>query len=115
MNVVTTDINEEYDEGGTSNHFDCPGASRFAAMTDNAEQRASANPNPFINKLQITIQTEEPLTLKIMDVEGRLLNEMKNVSKTVEINDLVKTGIYFIQLNNESGSYQQVLKVIKSE
>ena len=115
MNIVTTDINEEYDEGGTSSHFDCPGVSRLASSANSIEQRATAQPNPFQDKLQISIQTEEPLTLKIMDVEGRLLNEMKNVSNSVEISDLVKAGIYFIQLSNESGSYQQILKVLKSE
>ena len=115
MNTVTTDINESYDDGGTSNHFDCPGVSRLAVSANSIEQRASAQPNPFHDKLNISIQTEEPLTLKIMDVEGRLLNEMKHVSNSVEISDLVKAGIYFIQLSNESGSYQQILKVLKSE
>lgn len=42
----------------------------------------------------------QPLTLQVLDMEGRLIEEHKNVS-TLEFGENLKPGIYFLKTENE--------------
>ncbi len=69
-------------------------------------------PNPFRDKLQITIKEETFFNIKIYDTLGKLCLVKQDLVNTevVDLADL-KKGIYFVQV--QSGDRLQVHKVVK--
>jgi len=81
---------------------------------------SNVSPNPFTNKIDLTINLEKPvqLQLQIIDLTGRvMLRKTVNAiagNNQIQWNGLNKLaeGIYYININRAEGSLQQkILKV----
>lgn len=69
-------------------------------------------PNPASKSIQIQgINFNETASIKIISVDGKLIQELKTISSTIDISEL-STGMYFIELRNKAGEIG-VAKFIK--
>lgn len=74
--------------------------------------RFSLSPNPASESLQIIgVDFNETVSVKIMSIDGKLMQEMKTVSSIINVSEL-NTGMYFIELKNKDGK-TGVTKFIK--
>lgn len=76
--------------------------------------QVSVYPNPFNNSISVDNKDGVIQSLKLVDLNGRVLSEMSNLnSGVVEINQLenLSSGTYFIVLSGENSS--KTFKVIK--
>ena len=88
----------------------CP-APRFG---ENEAKQINAYPNPFTNLLNIDVQTDEDLTIIVRDVAGRIVDTYKNINQSFVIDNQWDAGIYTISITNQNGSYNKMLKVIRT-
>ncbi len=91
----------------------CP--SRLSGDASADAKQIVAYPNPFSDQLTINVTTDENLIVKIQDVTGRVISVYQNVNQTFVMNEKLNSGLYFINIENELGTYRQVLKVVRSE
>ena len=76
----------------------------------------SVHPNPFHNAVHFRVQTDwqESLQVHLFDLSGRLLAEKTIDPKATEWDlEHLPAGVYLLQIQNQSGSIQQHLKLIK--
>jgi hypothetical protein len=78
-------------------------------------KQITALPNPFISKLNLNITTDELLTITIKDIAGKIISIYSNVNSSFVVDAQLKNGIYFIDVQNQSGTYRKVLKVLRAE
>lgn len=69
-------------------------------------------PNPTNSSVNLFVEAFENLALSIVDMQGRLINELKLESKltTIDLSDKA-AGVYFLVLQN--GENQEVIKIVK--
>jgi hypothetical protein len=79
------------------------------------ELRIKALPNPSygVFNLQIESGSSENITMRIMDMQGRLIEQFLNVrqSQQLRIGEKYKAGVYFIELIQ--GSERKQMKLVK--
>ena len=88
-------------------------SNRLEGFSSDTKQIA-AYPNPFLDILNMNIITDEDLTIKIKDVAGRVILTYKNINQSFNIEGKLNNGVYFINIENQSGSYKKVMKVIRA-
>ena len=69
-----------------------------------AQEQVSIFPNPSKSNFQVNLAT--PSDIQVMDMEGKIQGEYKNVSN-VELGESLRPGIYFLKINSK------VYKLIK--
>ena len=67
-------------------------------------------PNPFSDRIKIS-RPELVKSLQVLDVSGRIIKTIDNLSKEIHLGDL-KSGLYILNLNMKDGTQKQT-KVIK--
>ncbi|MDB5280717.1 MAG: Por secretion system C-terminal sorting protein [Ferruginibacter sp.] len=76
----------------------------------------SIAPNPSNNRFNVSIETadtKEKISLRVTDMQGRLIEQRNNIytGQTIQIGDGYKTGVYFVEVIQ--GNTKRQLKVIK--
>jgi hypothetical protein len=114
VNEACTDINENYDEGNNNGLFICPD-DFVTRMSSRDTKLVNAYPNPFESEFFLEINTDEALTVTVTDITGRTIDQYVNVMSSFNIKNNWKNGIYFITLENESRTYHNSIKILRTE
>jgi hypothetical protein len=73
---------------------------------NNLENMFTLHPNPVRNSLSITFNTNEVYDISILDLNGNIINAIKNLKNSTVIDlNLLKDGVYFIQINSDKDKY----------
>lgn len=65
------------------------------------------SPNPASDKIQVTVADFAPVTLRMVDAQGKLVRERKFAEQTVLDTADLPAGVYLLQLNSVNGSAVQ--------
>lgn len=70
-------------------------------------------PNPFVEKITISVKTIENTEIKIFDMSGKLVmtTKMNNLNETIYLPKQLATGLYILELNTNSNTVR--VKIIK--
>jgi hypothetical protein len=80
-----------------------------------SSKQIAARPNPFVGLLNIDISTDEPLIITINDLAGRVINTYACINSSFIIDEPMKSGIYFIVVENLAGTYKKVLRIVRTD
>lgn len=87
----------------------------YVMVDDKANNFLSVHPNPVTDKVTVIIggEVKEGARLYITDLQGRVLNEISNLSQAEQVLDFSKLaqGVYFIKYSD--GSREENVKVVK--
>ncbi|MEP7265573.1 MAG: T9SS type A sorting domain-containing protein [Bacteroidota bacterium] len=78
-------------------------------------KQITAKPNPFAGMLNMDVTTDEPLTISVKDIAGKIIHIYNNISSSFVMDDQLKSGVYFIHVENQSGTYKKVMKVVRTD
>ncbi len=110
--TVTNDVG--CSQSNTATIEDSCSSVRMAHTSGTSLKQVSAYPNPFNESLNINVSTDENLIVKVEDVIGRIIKVYENVNRSFVITEKLNNGIYFIKIENQSGSFTQTIKVIRT-
>ena len=90
---------------------------RRPGLSDNAEapdQELSASPNPFSAQIELQVRTQAPGTIRLTDLQGRLLAEypVEPQTQTLRLQPELPAGMYLLQLVQE-GRVSRAIRVVK--
>jgi len=86
-----------------------------ASVNDNILEEVAIYPNPFNDVLNIKVSKEESYSYKVYGALGNVVfsnNQMISGETKIDLRNL-SSGLYFIELKNESSKKQKVIKVLK--
>jgi hypothetical protein len=79
-----------------------------------ANKTFSIYPNPFSGTTTLSLDANETYTVRVIDLSGRVLNTLHNVSGDVSINaEKLVTGVYMIQVENKGGELNMSRVVVQ--
>ncbi len=110
--TVTNDVG--CSQSNTSTIEDSCSNVRLASTPGTFLKQVSAYPNPFNESLNIIVSTDENLIVEIADLTGRIIKAYDNINHSFIIREKLNNGIYFIKISNQTGSYNQTIKVIRT-
>ena len=81
---------------------------------NNAVAKVYANPNPDQFTFAFNSVDNQPLVVRVLDLNGTLIETRSNVApnSTISLGKDYKPGMYYIEF--VQGSYKEVVKVLKS-
>lgn len=78
------------------------------------ENNVKLYPNPVIDELTINFNKSGSFNVWLYDMNGKVLNTIKDVSSTANINMVNKaSGLYFVSVQNRENYQNKVFKIIK--
>ncbi|MBP9187635.1 MAG: T9SS type A sorting domain-containing protein, partial [Bacteroidia bacterium] len=106
---------QQLDENGKSEYSSVVSVVNTEALTS----EIAAYPNPFNDKLTVTISDAKAgvATIEVMDLSGRLMyavdQTIDNGNQTITINELsnLSQGVYFVRISTSGNT--KVVKMIK--
>lgn len=80
----------------------------------NATDLLAVYPSPASDKLVVRVNKTGASTIQIIDALGKVVKQVNTNELTTEINVVdLENGIYFLKLNNASGSYTEKITISK--
>ena len=80
----------------------------------NTIEKTNTYPNPFTNTIHITTETDDLITLILMDITGNIIKEeTTNTNTSLNNLDNLANGIYFLQIINTKTQTIKTQKLIK--
>ena len=95
--------------------FNWPLDIQTLAATDfsNSTDKIKAYPNPFVEKITISVQEFENSEIKIFDTSGKkiMISKMNNLSETIYLPKQLSSGLYILELKTNTETTR--IKLIK--
>ena len=93
---------------------DCDGLDNTTSTTELNDDSLVTFPNPFTEWFTIDSEKQEIVNLKLLDINGRIINSLQEVTLpyTHSFSDLT-TGTYLLVIQNQEGGKQTMRKIIK--
>lgn len=80
----------------------------------NINDKVTVYPNPFVEKITVSVKEKERSEIKIFDVSGKLIvaTKMNNLTETIYLPKELSSGMYILELKKNNESIR--IKIIKN-
>jgi hypothetical protein len=112
INNAVSAVNENYVDGVQDHGFlACPGSSNRLGTT--AAVNAEVFPNPFSGAVNIRIEDSREAKLTIMDLSGKVMDQIKLKGGTTTTAEQLKPGAYILSFEYNDG-VREIIKILKT-